>query len=158
MTLKAGGRRRKRRGDMDNDFFLDYAEIIKTVRNAEVVTFRFVVVNQRLLVDNRSSEIDPPIVKLVPRATSVEERFRSLKELRPRFRLPEKISAIWWPKSVESMVQRGVWGAIVQRIEDAGFTEAAKQCGGVLEELRASERQELRNALIGEGYQALWER
>ncbi len=143
---------------MDNDFHLDYDEIIKTVRTAEVITFRFVIVNQRLLVDNRFSEIDPPLVKLVPRATSVEERFRSLKQLRPRFRLPDKISAIWWPKFVESLVRRGIWDAIVQRIVEAGFSEAARECGGVLEELRALERQEIRNALVTEGYQSLWEK
>src|SRR3972149_7441513 len=109
---------------MDNDFFLDYAEITKTVQNAEVVTFRFVIVNQRLLIDNRHSEIDPPLVRLGPRATSVEERFRSLKKLRPRFRLPDKISALWWPKFVDSLVQRGIWEAIVGRIEHAGFPPA----------------------------------
>lgn len=143
---------------MDNDFFLDYDEIIRTVQKADVITFRFVVVGQRLLIDNRSSEIDPPLVKLVPRATSIEERFRSLKKLRPRFKLPEKISAIWWPKYVDSLVQRGVWGAVVQRIEEAGFSEAARDAGGVLEELRELERLEVHNAIAGEGYQALWER
>ena len=142
---------------MDNDFHLDYNEIIKTVRTADVVTFRFVIVNQRLLIDNRSSEIDPPLVKLVPRATSVEERFRSLKQLRPRFKLPEKISAIWWPKTVDTMVGRGVWDAVVQRIAEGGFPEAARAAGAVLDELRALERAEVRNALAGEGYQALWE-
>lgn len=143
---------------MDNDFPLDYDEIIRTVRTAEVVTFRFVVVSQRLLIDNRSSEIDPPLVKLVPRATSVEERFRSLKQLRPRFRLPEKISAVWWPKFADTLVRHGVWDAIVQRIAQAGFAEAARECDGVLQELRGLERQELRNALIGEGYHPLWEK
>ncbi len=143
---------------MDNDFLLDYEEIIRTIRAADVLTFRFVIVNQRLLVDNRSSEIDPPLVKLVPRAGSVEERFRSLKKLRPRFRLPEKISAIWWPKFIDTMVERGVWDAIVQRIVESGFSEAARQCEDVLQELRTLERQELCNAVQGEGYQPLWEK
>jgi len=143
---------------MDNDFALDYDEIIKTVRTADVITFRFVIVNQRLLIDNRSSEIDPPLVKLVPRATSIEERFRSLKQLRPRFHLPDKISAIWWPKFVESMVDRGVWQAVVQRIEEAGFAEAARESDAVIRELRALERQEIHNAILCEGYQALWEK
>ncbi|MCH7579272.1 MAG: hypothetical protein IIB22_03430 [Chloroflexi bacterium] len=143
---------------MDNDFGLDHEEIIKTIESAEVLTFRFVVVGERLLFDTRSSEIDPPLVKLVPRARSVEDRFRALKQLRPRFKLPEKISAIWWPKSIESMVSNGVWGAIVDRVDRAGFSQAAEECGAVLEELRASERKELRNALTGEGYQSLWER
>ena len=143
---------------MDSDFHLDYGEIIKTVQSAEVVTIRFVIVNERLLIDYRSSEIDPPLVKLVPRAESVEDRFRSLKKLRPRFRLPERINAIWWPKFVDRLVDHGIWDAIVQRIVDAGFAEAAGECDGVLEELRALERQEIRNALSGEGYQSLWRR
>ncbi|MCH8850289.1 MAG: hypothetical protein IIC89_05625 [Chloroflexi bacterium] len=143
---------------MDNDFTLDYGEIIKTVRSAEVLTFRFVIVSDRLLIDNRSSDIDPPLVKLVPRATSVEDRFRSLKRLRPRFRLPEKISAIWWPKFAEGLVEHGIWAAVEERIAGAGFPEAARECDAVLGELKGKERQELRNALSGEGYQSLWEK
>ncbi len=143
---------------MDNDFFLDYDEIIKTVRTADVVTFRFVIVGQRLLIDNRSSEIDPPLVKLVPRATSVEGRFRSLKQLRPRFKLPEKINAVWWPKSVQSLVEHGVWDAIVQRIADGGFAETVRGCDEVLDELRTLERQEVHNAITAKEYQALWEK
>lgn len=143
---------------MDNDFFLDYDEIVRTIRGADVITFRFVIINQRLLIDNRSSEIDPPLVKVVPRASSVEERFRSLKQLRPRFRLPEKISAIWWPKSIDNLVERGVWDAIVQRIIDGGFAETARDCDGVLEELRALERKEIVSAIGGDGYQVLWQR
>ena len=143
---------------MDNDFDLDHGEIINTIRKAEVVTFRFVVVGERLLFDTRSSEIDPPLVKLVPRATSVQDRFRALKELRPRFKLPEKISAVWWPKSIESLVSHGVWDAIVERISSAGFSEAARDYSSVLDELRRSERKELHNALTGDGYQSLWER
>ena len=143
---------------MDNDFDLDHGQIINTIRNAEVVTFRFVVVSERLLFDTRSSEIDPPLVKLVPRATSVADRFRALKQLRPRFKLPQKISAVWWPKSIDSMVSHGVWDAIVERVDSAGFAEAAREYAGVLEELRASERKELHNALTGDGYQSLWER
>jgi hypothetical protein len=143
---------------MDNDFLLDYDEIIRTIRSADVITFRFVIVNQRLLIDNRSSAIDPPLVKVVPRASSVEERFRSLKQLRPRFRLPEKISAIWWPKSIANLVERSVWDAIVQRIVAGGFAETARDCDGVLEELRALERREIVNAISGESYQTLWEK
>jgi len=51
-----------------------------------------------------------------------------------------------------------VWAAVVQRIEEAGFSEAARDAGGVLEELRELERLEVHNAIAGEGYQALWER
>jgi hypothetical protein len=110
----------------------------------------------RLLIDNRSNEIDPPMVKLVPRVVSAEERFKSLKMLRPRFKLPNKISAIWWPRYVASLEETGVWDALVKRIADAGFSEAAAECASVLEELRRMEREELANAIAGEGYRTLW--
>lgn len=143
---------------MDNDYHLNYDEIIDTLRTAEVITFRFLVVSERLLIDNRFSELDPPLIKLVPRVRTAEERFRSLKQLRPRFHLPEKISAIWWPKHIHSLVEHGIWPAIAERIVDTGFPQVARQCEEVLQELLEMERQETRKAILGEGYQPLWER
>lgn len=141
---------------MDNEYRLDYDEIMKTVRTSEVITFRFVTVPDRLLIDNRYSEIDAPLVKLVPRAASAEERFKSLKQLRPRFKLPNKISAIWWPRYVESLAESGIWEAVTKRISDAGFAEAAMSCDDLLRELAIKERAEIGNAIGGEGYRTLW--
>lgn len=141
---------------MDNVYHLDYDTILKTVRNAEVVAFRFVTVPERLLIDNRFSEMDPPMVKLVPKVSSAEERFKSLKMLRPRFRLPGKISAVWWPRYVDGLVESGVWEAVVRRIVDNGFPEAARECESLLDELRRMERMEMLNAIGGEGYRTLW--
>ena len=115
---------------MDNEYHLDFDQILNTIRNAEVVAFRFVTVPMRLLIDNRSSEVDAPMVKLVPKVASAEERFKSLKMLRPRFKLPNKISAIWWPRYVASLEETGVWDAIVKRIADAGYPDAAAECAG----------------------------
>jgi len=142
---------------MDNDYFLDLNEIIATVRSVDVLTFRFVIVSQRLLADCRHTEIDPPMLKLVPPAASVEERFRSLKRLRPRFRLPEKITSIWWPRHVDSLVESGVWGALVDRLVEQGFPDTAQRCEQVLQELRDLERGEVQSAIRGEGYRALWQ-
>jgi len=142
---------------MDNDYILDLNEIIETVRNADVLTFRFVIVSQRLLVDGRHTEIDPPLLKLVPAAASAEERFRSLKRLRPRFKLPEKITSIWWPRYVNSLVDSGVWNALAERLAGGGFPDAVKRCEEVLVELRDLEKAEVRSAILGEGYQTLWQ-
>jgi hypothetical protein len=141
---------------MDNAYHLDYDTIIKTVREADVVAFRFVTVPMRLLIDNRCSEVDAPMAKLVPRAASAEERFKSLKILRPRFRLPSKISAIWWPRYIGGLVDAGVWPAIVDRIVASGFDGAAAECDALLQELRDLERREVQNAIDGEGYRTLW--
>lgn len=141
---------------MDNEYHLDFDQILNTIRNAEVVAFRFVTVPMRLLIDNRSSEVDAPMVKLVPKVASAEERFKSLKMLRPRFKLPNKISAIWWPRYVASLEETGVWDAIVKRIADAGYADAAAECASVLAELKRMEREEIANAIAGEGYRTLW--
>lgn len=141
---------------MDNEFNLDIGEIIRTVRNSEVVTFRFVTIPDRLLIDNRTNEIDGPLLKLVPKAASAEERFKSLKMLRPRFKLPEKISAIWWPRYIDSLADTGIWDAIVERVAATGFTESPEHARLLFSELRAMERGEISNAIAGEGYKTLW--
>ena len=141
---------------MDTEYHLDYDAILKTVRKADVVAFRFVTVPMRLLVDNRFSDVDAPMLKLVPPAGSAEERFKSLKKLRPRFRLPQKISAIWWPRYINGLVETGVWGAVTQRIVDNGFTATTEECDDLLCELLRLERLEMVNAIDGEGYRTLW--
>jgi len=141
---------------MDNEYHLDFDQILTTIRTAEVVAFRFVTVPMRLLIDYRSSEVDSPMVKLVPRVASAEERFKSLKMLRPRFKLPNKISAIWWPRYIESLEETGVWAALVGRIADAGYQDTAGECAGILAELKRMERDEVANAIAGEGYRTLW--
>ena len=141
---------------MDNEYNLDYDMILRTVRDGEVLAFRFVTVQMRLLIDNRFTEVDPPMVKLVPKAASAEERFKSLKVLRPRFKLPSKISAIWWPRYVDGLRDAGIWDAIVERIVSNGFSEAANECGALFDELRRLERAEVADAIGGEGYRTLW--
>lgn len=141
---------------MDNAYPIDYGQILRTVESAEVVAFRFVTVPMRLLIDNRFSDVDPPMVKLVPRVTSAEERFKSLKALRPRFKLPSKISAVWWPRYINSLEESGIWDAIVKRVEGNGYPEIAASCAEILSELRRMEHEEMTNAIAGEGYRTLW--
>ena len=142
---------------MDNDYELNVDEIVQTVESAEVLTLRFVVLSQRLLIDTRFSSIDGPMLKLVPPVKTAEERFRSLKQLRPRFRIPEKICSVWWPKHIESLTTSGVWPAIARRIIDSGSPDAAQLCEDIFQEMLMLEREEIRNAILGKGYQALWE-
>ena len=143
---------------MDNDYVLNLDEILRTIESADVVRIRFLLLEKRLLVDNRCNEFDGPLVKLVSRAGSSEESFRNLKRLRPRFPLPDKMTAIWWPKYVNTLYSTGVWNAIVQRIAASGFNESVNQCDEVFRELQAMERAEIRNAISGEGFQTIWAR
>lgn len=141
---------------MDNEYRIDYSEIMRTLRSADVVLFRFVTVPGRLLVDFRTSDVDGPLIKVVPRAKDAEDRFKSLKMLRPRFKLPQKIHAVWWPRYVDRLAEDGVWDAITKRMTDAGYPAVAEESVIVLEELRRMERDEHANAIGGEGYRTLW--
>lgn len=144
---------------MDNDYVLNVDEIVRTIRTADVVTFRFILLDKRLLIDNRTNEIDGPIARLVPRVSSSEERFRSIRRLRPRFNLPEKLTSIWWPKYVRTLQTSGVWDALVQRMAESGFPNSVRQCEEVLRELNEMERDEIRGAVTGgDGFQTVWAR
>lgn len=141
---------------MDNEYHLDRDAILRTIREADVVAFRFVTVPMRLLVDFRSTEADAPMMKIVEPVASAEERFRSLKKLRPRFKLPKKISAIWWPRYIRTLRELGIWDALVERIANTGYENLAAECESLFEELVRMERLEAVNAIHGEGYRTLW--
>lgn len=143
---------------MDNDFPVNVDEIISVLGTAEVVVFRFAAVRKRLLLDFRSSGSMGPLVALVQPARSAEERFQSLKELRPGMPMPERIIAIHWPKLVDRIESSGVWRAIEARVRDASVSETERMLGDALRELRQLERREIQNAIRGEGFQTIWER
>jgi len=143
---------------MDNDYLLNLDDILRTVETAEVVRIRFGLLDKRLLIDNRYNEFEGPMVKVVNRSGSSEESFRNLKRLRPRFPLPEKMTAIMWPKYVSTLISTGIWDAIVSRVAASGHQESKRQCDEVLSELLNLEKQEIRNAISGEGFQTVWQR
>ena len=72
---------------------MDVTEIGKVIDTADVLVIRFQILDERLLIDNRTNDVDGPLIAVVPKAGSVEERFKSLKRLRPRFPLPDKITS-----------------------------------------------------------------
>jgi hypothetical protein len=144
---------------MSNDFGIDLEEIFNVLDTADVLIIRFQLVDQRLLIDARSTELDAPLVKLVARASSVEERFRSLKELRPRLPLPDKIMSFQWPRHVRVLEDSGVWQRVIARMSASGHPGMEAMCQGVWQELISAERREEVAAILGgEGFQTLWER
>lgn len=142
---------------MDNDYPIDVNEILSVLGTAEVIVFRFLIFAQRLLVDPRTDSRHGPLLKVVEPADSAEERFRSLKQLRPSFPLPERITVIHWPKFVDRLVTSGVWGGVERRVA-AEVPGGMETIAATLAELRALEAREVQKALTGEGYQTLWER
>jgi hypothetical protein len=144
---------------MDRDFGIDLSDVFNVIDTAEVIVIRFSLIEKRLLVDTRSTELDSPMIKLVDRVGSAEERFKHLKQLRPRFSAPEKILSFLWPRRVETMREAGVWRRLLDRMEDTGWADALTACEAIYRELLEEERSEVRAAITGgTNYQSLWER
>lgn len=142
---------------MDSDFRIDINEVARSIDLGEVIALYFPLLRKTLLMDARSSGVDGPMIKVVPMASSPEERFRELIRMRPRFAKPESITLIPWPKYVASLVRLEVWDRIVRRFLEIGPPEIVRQCDDCLQELYSAEQQELRNAITGETYETLWD-
>jgi hypothetical protein len=143
---------------MDSDFRIDLSEVKRNLDAAEVVSLYFPLLRKTLLIDTRCSSVDGPLIKVVPMVTTPEERFRSLRQMRPRFSKPESITIIPWPKYVGSLARLGVWDHIVSRFADLGDPSLVRQCEACLKELLSAERQEIGRAIRGENFQDLWRR
>jgi hypothetical protein len=141
---------------VDSDFRLDIAEVNRSIEGSEVIALYFPLLRKTLLMDSRTSRLDGPMIRVVPMASSPEERFRSLMQLRPRFARPDSITIIPWPKYVRSLRQLGVWEHIVRKFAETGYPEAVRQGEAALHELLALEAAELRRAITGENYRTIW--
>lgn len=142
-----------------DDYGLDIDEVTRVIDAAEVLVVRFAILDKRLLIDTRTNETDGPLIAVVPRAQSVEDRFKSLKKLRPLFPLPEKIMSFMWPRHMETFRKSGLWNRIEQRLVGLGDESMVTRCDEVFDELIREEKLEVQAAIRGgEGYQSLWER
>jgi hypothetical protein len=133
---------------VQDDLGVDLSEVLAVVNTAEVFVVMFYLFERRLLVDTRTSAGEPPLIRVVDRVRSSEERFRELLRLRPRFGSPERIVAFQWPRSVRTLIESGVWEAIETRVSSLGTPENAVLA--VRSELQWEERNEELKAVRGE--------
>jgi hypothetical protein len=139
------------------DYGIDLDEVRRVIDGAEVLVIRFSVTDRRLLIDSRSNEHAGPMIRVVPPATSAEERFRAIKALRPRFKVPQRVVTFQWPRHARAMGEAGVWDHIVRRLVSLGDETITAQCDEAYRQLIAEERRvELNAVLGGEGFQTLW--
>ncbi len=144
---------------MADDYGVDIDEVFRVIETADVLIVRFQIVQKRLLVDFRTRPGSGPVMALVQRAESVEERFRSIKRMRPEFPFPERVMSFHWPRSTPVLLTSGAWQHIVDRMAVLGGHEAMETCGVTMEALLIEERTEVASAIRGsEHYQTLWER
>jgi len=134
-------------------------EVKGVIDTAEVLVIRFAILEKRLLMDARHNEKEAPLLQLVSKASSVEERFRSLKQLRPDFTLPDKIMSFTWPRHVETFRVAGLWQRILDRLAASGHAGLEEQAEAVFQELVREETTEILTAIRGgDNYQSLWQR
>src|SRR3990172_7331212 len=132
---------------MDSEFRIDISEVKRAIGMGEIIALYFPILRKTLLMDARTTPLDGPMIKVVPMASSPEERFRELMRMRPRLPKPESINIVPWPKYVNSLVRLGVWDHIVRRFIEIGPPQIVRQCEECLQELYRVEREELRRAI-----------
>lgn len=142
---------------MDSDFSIDLSEVLRNVESAEVLALFFPLLRKTLLVDSRTTELDPPLIAVVPMVATPDERFKSLQRLRPRLPRPESITFIPWPKYVGAVRRLGVAERLVRRFAQAGQRDAVLRCQRAFRELERLERRELFEAICGDNYESLWD-
>jgi len=142
---------------MDSDFRIDIGEVHRAIDMGEIIALYFPLLRKTLLMDTRTTPLDGPMIKVVPMASSAEERYRELVRMRPRLPKPESISIVPWPKFVQSLVRTEVWDHIVRRYIELGPPDVVRQCEASLDELREFERDEIRRAITGEQFETLWD-
>lgn len=142
-----------------DDYGLDMDEATRVIDTAEVLVVRFAILDKRLLIDTRTDDHDGPLIVIVDRAGSVEERFKSLKKLRPRFPLPEKVMSFLWPRHIGTFRRSGLAQRITDRLVSIGGEEMTAEAEKAFDELAGREKREVATAIRGgESYQTLWER
>ena len=142
-----------------DDYGVDLEEISRIIREAEVLVVQFQVINKRLLLDFRTSSVDGPFVKVVEPAGTTEERFRSIRILRPTFSSPKRILTILWPRSMASLKSSGVLESIDERIIEISIETNTDMIQEAFNQLVKEEAATINAAIKGaEGFQTLWEK
>ena len=142
---------------MTDDYGVDLDEILRVIDHAAVLIVRFDVLEPRLLVDFRANPPDTPIIQLVDRVSSAEERFRHLKSLRPRLPLPERIMSFPWPRAIAAFDESGIWEKIEARLISLGADP--DHVTRIQQQLHDGERAVTIAAITGgEGFRTIWER
>jgi hypothetical protein len=141
---------------LDSEFRIDVSEVNRTIDSAEVIALYFPLLRKTLLMDFRTNDVDGPMIRVVPMANTPEERFQSLKKMRPRFGRPETITIIPWPRYATSLGDLGIWDRIVRRMADIGSPKSVRDADKCYAELTKLEREEIHRAITGENYETIW--
>lgn len=141
---------------MDDEFALELDDILESIDSAEIMSLYFPTLWKTVVLDTRSNETHGPLVSVMPMVASPQERLKNIRRLRPGFTRVHNLTLIPWVRSIDSLVNHGIWQRIVDRFKRSGYLEAVAACDTVLEELRRLEKSEIAAAITGENYRTIW--
>lgn len=134
------------------------AKMLEIVDSAEVLTVGFALFPERLVTDFRHSDLVAPLIEVAQPMGSAEERVRDIRRRRPGLGSPERFYFFMWPRSVEALVDFGLWQRIADRVEVANHADLGTSVPDALAVLRQLERDEKVQAINGPRYRTLWQR
>ncbi len=139
----------------ENGVLIDLDEVRKVIDNCDVFTIGFRLFPERLIVDNRTSNEEGPMMELVEPVNTVEERFFWLGKRRPSFGVPERFTFFIWPHSVRFLDESGLMDKIRHRIypidPDIGRAVAEN-----IIKLNVLEQRAIHDAITGKNHHTLW--
>jgi hypothetical protein len=143
---------------IDGGYDIDIEAVHQNIDEAAVVSLHFPMLRRTLLIDTRRGPSDGPLICVVSMVNSSQERFDSLRRLRPELPRPESLTMIPWARSVGSLERIGVWDRILARLQQCGGPEVLIDARRCLSELRSLELTEFRHAITGSQYRTVWGR
>ena len=141
---------------IDGGIDIDIDAVVQNIDEAEVVTLHFPILRQTLLIDTRCSAYEGPLVRVMPMVDNTQERFDSLRALRPDLPRPKSITMIPWARSVGALEGVGVWPRVLARLELCGDVETIRDARRSYRQLRSLELVEMREAIEGKQYRTVW--
>ena len=141
---------------IDGGYDIDIEAVVQNIDEAEVVTLHFPILRQTLLIDTRCTPREGPLVRVVPMVNNTEERFASLRALRPELPRPQSITMIPWARGVAALEWAGVWSRVLARLAACGDARTLRAAGRSLRQLRSLELIEYREAIVGRQYRTIW--
>jgi hypothetical protein len=143
---------------IDGGYDIDIDAVVQNIQEAEVVTLHFPIIRQTLLIDTRCTASEGPLVRVMPMVNNTEERFATLRVLRPDLPRPQSITMIPWARSVSALESAGIWPCVLERLDACGTPSTVRTAERTLRQLRSFELAELREAIVGRQYRTIWSR
>jgi hypothetical protein len=140
----------------ENGVLVDFDEIGRLIKSADVFTVGFTAFAERLLIDSRSNDTETPLVQVVQPKGSAQERVRWLYRRRPSLGTPQTFSFVAWPHSPAFLVESGVWDMLRDKVGASLDPQVETQCDLALKRLHNLDREATIALITGEHCTTLW--